>query len=581
MDKRIDKKLIDMKRFLSFLAMALIIPAMAYAGTGKVLKIDFSSPVVENSSGMQFDISSLLGGGSSAAPVTLLSYVRAIDAAAQDKNIRMIYMTPDKISAGMSQVEEIRAALERFRASGKEIVCYCSNFSNLTYYLASVADKVILDPASESMVLGLATRQFFLKDILDALEIEVQLIRHGKYKSAGEMYIRNSSSPENRQQNQEMIDAIWDGWSTQIAASRGISASDFNSWIDNLELVLPQDYKDRGLIDEIWYRDQVDEYICGQYGVDDIKLVRYVKLAKYADKLKKGKRKNRIAVIYADGEIVMEGSSDNIVGPKLAATIEKVRKDRKVKAVVFRVNSPGGSAQAAESIRRSIEMLKKDKPVIVSFGDYAASGGYWISAAGDRIYTNDCTLTGSIGVFSIVPSFGNALRKNLKVNMETQGTSAHSDMITGVRRLDDTEVEYFQKSVEDIYDQFTTIVSDGRGMAKDRVDELGQGRVWAGSEALKNGLADVRGGLVDALAYAAEKAGLEAGEYRVNSYPEAKDVNLMSLLMGSEVPDPDETATSHVQENAVLEELFPAVSFIREMSQPQNMLRMESVIEFK
>lgn len=581
MDKRIDNKLKNMKRILSFLAMALIIPAMAYAGTGKVLKIDFSSPVVENSSGMQFDISSLLGGGSSASPVTLLSYVRAIDAAAQDKNIRMIYMTPDKISAGMSQVEEIRAALERFRASGKEIVCYCSNFSNLTYYLASVADKVILDPASESMVLGLATRQFFLKDILDALEIEVQLIRHGKYKSAGEMYIRNSSSPENRQQNQEMIDAIWDGWSTQIAASRGISASDFNSWIDNLELVLPQDYKDRGLIDEIWYRDQVDEYICGQYGVDDIKLVSYVKLAKYADKLKKGKRKNRIAVIYADGEIVMEGSSDNIVGPKLAATIEKVRKDRKVKAVVFRVNSPGGSAQAAESIRRSIEMLKKDKPVIVSFGDYAASGGYWISAAGDRIYTNDCTLTGSIGVFSIVPSFGNALRKNLKVNMETQGTSAHSDMITGVRRLDDTEVEYFQKSVEDTYDQFTTIVSDGRGMTKDRVDELGQGRVWAGSEALKNGLADVRGGLVDALAYAAEKAGLEAGEYRVNSYPEAKDVNLMSLLMGSEVPDPDETATSHVQENAVLEELFPAVSFIREMSQPQNMLRMESVIEFK
>lgn len=570
-----------MKRTRLFVvAIVAMLPLMAFAAKAKVLKIDFKNPIAERKTGgSQFDIMSLVQGTPNS--VTLLTYVQAIDAAAEDKNIGMIYMTPENVSAGTAQLEEIRAALERFRKSGKPIVAYCENLGNGSYYLASVADKIILDPASESMITGVGSQMIFLKDLFDALGVDVQLIRHGKYKAAGEMYTRSSASPENRLQNEVLLNSIWNCMSSEIAASRGFTQEQFNEWIENLEVIHASEFKEKGLIDETWYKDEVDKYLCEQNGVKKIQEVGFVKINKYASKLKKGSRKNKIAVVYADGEIVNSGSDADIVGSKLANTLRKVREDKKVKAVVFRVNSPGGSAQAAEAIRHELQLLRAEKPVISSYGNYAASGGYWISAESDYIFTDNNTITGSIGVFGLVPSVGNAIRKNLKVNIETMGTSSHTDMMSGMRKLTDDEVEYVQKQIEKIYDDFTSLVSNGRGMSKDSVDAIGQGRVWAGADALNIGLADRKGGLQDAIDYAAEKVGLSKNDYRISRYPVVKEVSLFQMLSGGGSDDSEENLTTSVENQPSLIDMFPALYRMREMRNPSMMLRMENVIEIK
>lgn len=561
------------------IALAAIMPLLAFAGKAKVLKIDFKNPIAERNTGSSFDIKSMVQGTPN--PVTLLTYLEAIDAAANDKNIGMIYMTPENISAGLSQVEEIRAALERFRKSGKPVIAYCENFSNASYYLASVADKIILDPASESMITGVGSQMIFLKDLLDALGVDVQLIRHGKYKSAGEMFVRSSASPENRLQNEVLINSLWNTMSSQIAASRGFSQEELDGWVENLEMCHPDEYKTKGLIDEIWYKDEVDKYLCQQNGVRRIQEVGFVKINKYAAKIKKGSRKNKIAVIYADGEIVNSGSDADIVGSKLANTIRKVREDKKVKAVVFRVNSPGGSAQASEAIRHELELLRAEKPVIASYGDYAASGGYWISAQSDFIFSDESTITGSIGVFGMVPSVGDAIRKNVKVNIESVGSSSHSDMMNGMRKLDENEVAYVQKQIEKIYDDFTSLVADGRGISKDSVDAIGQGRVWSGADALNIGLVDTLGGLYNAINYAAAKVGLTKADYQLSRYPVVKEVSLFKMLSGNTPDDPEENLTTRVENQPSLSDMFPAIARMRELRSPALMLRMESVMEIK
>ena len=572
-----------MKRVSRFIiAVMLVLPCVTMSGKQtKVLKIDFNNPVQERivSGVSSINVMSLLDGMST--PVTMLSYVQAIDAAAQDKNIGMIYMTPDNISAGVAQVEEIRAALERFRKTGKPVVAYCRKLGTQSYYLASVADKVVLDPASESFITGISSMHFFLKDILDVLHVDIQLIRHGKYKAAGEMYTRSSSSPENRQQNEELLGAMWKSMSAQVVASRNFSADDLNGWIDNLDLCTAQDFKDKGLVDETWYIDEMEKYLCEQSGAEKIEDVSFVKINKYASKLKKGSRKNRIAIIYADGDIVDDGSDANVVGPKLASVLRKVREDKKVKAVVLRVNSPGGSAQAAEAIRRELHLLRAQKPVIMSLGDYAASGGYWISAESDQIFIDNATVTGSIGVFALIPNLGDVAGKVLKVNVETTNTSAHSDMMTVMRKLSDEEVAFIEKQIEKVYDDFTSIVSNGRGMKKDEVDAIGQGRVWSGLDALSIGLADRNGGLQDAIAYAAEKAGLDKDDYRLDLYPEVKEVSLLQMLSGKEIEDPDELLTTSVGSQVSLEDLFPVLARLRELDNIMIMARMESIIEIR
>ena len=484
---------------------------------GKILKIDMNEVVAERG-GNSFQIS--LSGFNTGSTVSLLSLERALEKAAEDDKIAMVYLNTDHFSAGLAPLEEIREYLKRFSAAGKPVIAYGAGFSNASYYIASVADRIFLYPKGSGTINGLGSTQFFLKDALDTLGIEVQLIRHGKYKSAGEMYIRNDISPENREQYETMLNSIWGCMVEEMAASRGIEADALKGWIDNLEISTAQTWLDKGLIDGFKYRDEMEEYLCHLFGTTDPEKVKTVNLKDYINNLKKGPSSKKIAVIYADGEITRSGAE--VSGEKLSRQIAKVRQDSTVKAVVFRVNSPGGEVVGADMIRREIEVLMKYKPVIASYGSYAASGGYLISAGCEKIFLDNTTLTGSIGVFGMIPSFGKAIRKHLKVNPVSLGTNEHSTMGSGMSPLTPEEEAWYQQEIEGIYDDFVTVVAEGRNITKEFVDSIAQGRVWAGKDALQIKLADEKATVLEAVKYAAERAGLE--KYRVQMVPEVKSM---------------------------------------------------------
>ena len=449
----------------------------------------------------------------------ILSVVRAIDVAASDSSVKMIYIRPDDLAVSISSAEELRKALSRFRDSGKPVIAYMDAASTGTYYLASVADKVILNRYADVMFSGMSSSILYFKDLIDHLGVDVQLIRHGKYKSAGEPFIKNSISQENREQYECMLGTIWDTMTESIAQSRDFSRDDFCNWVDNLGIADAEDAKAKGIVDELWFKDELEDYLCTLMDVDKADDLKIAGIADYAAvKVKPDIRtKEKIAVIYADGEIVMGDSQTGEIGDNFAREIAKVRKDSTVKAVVFRVNSPGGSVQASAIIRHEIELLKKEKPVVASYGDYAASGGYWISCGCDKIFSDRTTLTGSIGVFGLLPSFGNALRKNLHLNVETVSTNSHGALVDGFTPLDAQEVAWMQNMIEDTYTEFTGLVADGRGMSREAVDDIAQGRVWAGGNAVTIGLVDEIGTLQDALNYAAAAADLE--KYQLVEYP--------------------------------------------------------------
>ena len=471
-----------------------------------VLKIDMSTFTLGEQT-QEADPFASLTGGQTVAPLGIRSAVNAINAAAKDPAVKFIYLKPDGASGGTAQIEEFRKALSNFRTSGKAVVSYIESPGNASYYLASVSDKIFMLPYDGSMNMfnGLSSQLIFLKDILDRLGINVQLIRHGKYKSAGEMFIRNSSSKENYEQNKEMVESLWSCFASEISQSRGISIDRLNEMLDNLELVFPKDWLENGLVDELVTREQLEQRLCDIYVAEKFEDVKGISLSDYAT-LKNTmnfKAKNKVAIIYAEGDIVDGNDKQNVAGDRFAGIISDIRKDTTVKAVVLRVNSPGGSVLAAEKIKAELDLLQERVPVIASYGDYAASGGYWISANSDKIYSDAMTLTGSIGVFSMVPDLGGVIRNKLHVNITAINSNTHSDMYTGMRPLDKAELNYMQASVENIYDKFTGLVAEGRDMTVAQVDEIAQGRVWSGVDALRIGLVDEIGTLEDALNYAA------------------------------------------------------------------------------
>lgn len=472
-----------------------------------ILKIDMSSMILSEQTKEADPFASLQGSGSTATPVGIYSAIQAVNAAAADPAVKFIYLKPDGVNGGTAQIEEFRKALENFRASGKAIVAYTENPSNASYYLASVSDKIYMTPhdGAMNMFTGISSQMIFLKDILDRLGIEVQLIRHGKYKSAGEMYVRNSSSKENMEQNVALVESIWNCWAEEIAESRGITTGALNSLINNLELVFPTDWVEAGLVDELLNRSQLEQKLCDLFVADKIADVKSISLADYA-KLKNTvnlKAKNKVAVIYAEGNIVDGNEKQQVAGDRFAEIISDVRKDSTVKAVVLRVNSPGGSVLASEKIKTELDLLRQTTPVIASYGDYAASGGYWISANCDKIYSNAATLTGSIGVFSMIPNVGETVKDKLHVTITPVNSNAHADMYNGLRALDPQEVAYMQASVENIYNKFTGLVAAGRDMTVPEVDAIAQGRVWSGADALGIGLVDEIGTIEDAVNFAA------------------------------------------------------------------------------
>ena len=484
---------------------------------GKILYFDAGDNLSERS-GSSFKFS-LLGGLSMSSSLSLLSVERALEKAAEDNDIAMVFFRPDMISAGMAAREELRQSLARFAAKGKPVVCYGISFDTGSYYLGSVGDRVFMHPGSSGTLFGPSSTQLYYKDLLDSLGVRIQLIRHGSYKSAGEPYVRSEMSEENRQQYQALLGSIWEPMVEEMASSRGIAADTLRTWITSLQLSTSRDWLEKGLVDGLKYRDEMEEYLCHLFGKADPDDLKKVSMSEYVESLKQSGSK-KVAVLYAEGEIVRSGSG--IAGEKFAREVAKVRADSSVKAVVFRVNSPGGEVVAADMIRREIESLRKDKPVIASYGDYAASGGYLISAGTDRIFVDNATLTGSIGVFGQVISYGEALSSKLHIHPYTVGTHEHSDMGSGMRPLDEKELARYQEDIDGIYDDFVRVVSDGRGMDRDAVEAVAQGRVWSGGDALKNGLADEKGTLLDAVKYAAWLAGL--GKYSIEAYPEKNDL---------------------------------------------------------
>lgn len=456
--------------------------------------------------------------------------VRAIDAAAADPGVKYILLRPEGAVAGMAGAEELRRSLTDFRKSGKAVVAWLEAPSNGSYYLATSADKIYLSSLHgfSYQLIGLSSQMLFVKDILDRLGVHVQLIRHGKYKSAGEMFIRSSASPENREQNTVLVQTAWHNMSSAVAESRGISEARFNAIVDNLELVLPEDFLRTGLVDELMNRAQLISKLCDLAGVSDEKDLHLIPFADYAASKALVKGHGNVAVIYADGEIVDGDDLQNVAGDRFVKEIDKVMKDKAIKAVVLRVNSPGGSVAASCKIRQALDSLQAKKPLVASFGNYAASGGYWISNGCEKIYADANTVTGSIGVFSMIPEFSKVTGK-VGVNVEYVRSNAHSDMFSLVRPFDERELQYMQASVEDIYEMFVNLVAEGRDLDPARVDEIAQGRVWIGSNALEIGLVDEIGTLKDAVAYAGSLAGLSPEECVTVPYP--KPLTMFEQLM--------------------------------------------------
>ena len=534
--------------FLFGIAAMFIMIAMV----GAMASLGSSQPVMPREGVLQINMSSMtlaeqtqendpfasLTGGSTVTPVGIYSAIKAVNAAAEDPAVKFIYMKPDGASGGIAQIEEFRKALKNFRSSGKAIISYIENPSNASYYLASVSDKIYMTSyeGGMNMFSGLSSQMIFLKDILDRLGVNVQLIRHGKYKSAGEMYIRNSASPENMEQNREMIESVWNSWAAEIAESREISIEDLNAMLDNLELNFPSDFLEKGLVDELFTREELQQQICDLYTASRFEDVKAIQLQDYA-KLKdvvNYKAKKKVAVIYAEGNIVDGDAKQEVAGDRFARIIADVRKDSTVKAVVLRVNSPGGSVLASEKIKAEIDLIRANGiPVIASYGDYAASGGYWISANCDKIYSNATTLTGSIGVFSMIPDISGTLKEKVHVNITPVNSNKHADMYNMMRPLDQAELDYMQASVENIYDKFTGLVAEGRDMSVAAVDEIAQGRVWTGAEALGIGLVDEIGTIEDAIRYAVSCVDGANGmnDVQVAAYP--KPLTTMDMILES------------------------------------------------
>lgn len=501
-------------------------PALPKSG---VLKIDLGSLVLAEQSqeSLPFggsDPSSLISGSGSPAVIGLWDAVRAVHTAAEDPAVKFIYLRTDNNSSSVTALGELREALKQYRAtSGKPVVTYMENPGTGSYYLASISDKIYMSSSLGTTIqfTGVGSQMFFLGDLLGRLGVNVQLIRHGKYKSAGEMFTRSSSSPENREQYQRMIDSMWETIGSEIAEARGISVARLDEAIEGLQLRLPQDFVDCGLVDELLTRQGLEDKLTTLAVADKFKDVKWIDFADYIEaKQVPSKAKQKIAVIYADGEIVDGNGKSDVAGDRFASVIAKVRADSTVKAVVLRVNSPGGSVTASEKIKNELDLLGADKPVIASYGDYAASGGYWISNNCEKIYSDATTLTGSIGVFGLVPDFSKTAKDIAHVGVESITSHKHGDMYGLTRPLDKDEYDYMLTGIEAVYDRFTTIVSEGRGIPEETVDAIGQGRVWTGADALKINLVDEIGTLEDAIRFAALTAGNEdLSQWKIQGYP--------------------------------------------------------------
>lgn len=547
---------------------------------GAILNIDMSTLVIAEQSKQDDPLAGLNGGNIDVKFVGILDAVRALEAAADDPKISCVYLRPD-MASDISHLEEFRSAISAFRASGKPVYAYIQVPTNAGYYLASAADRIYMSSYHGGMVnlVGLSGQMVYYKDLLDRLGINMQLIRHGKYKSAGEPFIRSTASAENLEQQSVMINGIWAEMASAMVQKSGKSVEELNALIDNLQLKGADDFLSNGLVDELVTMNQMKEKLCSFVGVEKFKDVKSITLSDYATLAIKPDFRNKeaIAIIYADGEIVDGNGTNQVAGKYFAEVINKVAADESVKAVVLRVNSPGGSVVAASQIKDALDALAASKPIVASYGSYAASGGYWISACCDYIFSDATTLTGSIGVFGMIPDASKAAKDLAHLNIYTVSSNKHSDMYSLLHTLTDEETAYIQSDIEKIYTEFTTLVAGGRKMSVERVDELGQGRVWTGRDALKIGLVDEIGGLKEALDYTALKAGL--GNYRVVSYP--KPLTTMEMLMASLQPSNDDLLVKGAEALGLPASSLQGFKMLSKLNTPTVYARVPFVMELK
>ena len=501
---------------------------------GSVLCIDLQQPVVDEPSGSlvsDLDMTSMTVNHKMA----LLAVINAIDQAAMDDRIDGIYLNVSPFTPlGTATVTEIRNALQRFKTSGKFIYSYSDYYSQKTYYLSSVADEIYLNPQGELIWKGLSSQVMFYKGLLDKLELKPEVFRHGSFKAAVEPFLMDRMSPENRLQTEVLTGTIWGQLLAEIAASRSLDSADLQAYASQLSITNAAAACQLGMVDSLAYRGEVEDRLAEITGQSDEP--QFVTLEEYIGQTHgstASMSKNQIAVVYAEGDLVDGGGGkDHIGGDDLADKLARMRRDDNVKAVVLRINSPGGSALAAEVVWHEMERLRAEKPVIVSMGDMAASGGYYMAAPADVILASPTTITGSIGVFGLLLNASDGLKNKLGITVDGVSTNPSADLGSPFRAVTPAERAYIQQGVEEVYATFVDHVAQGRNLSVPQVDSLAGGRVWSGVSALQNGLIDAYGGLREAILLAADRAGV-ADDYRVTtpSIPEDRLSMLLDMLM--------------------------------------------------
>ncbi|GAA4807839.1 signal peptide peptidase SppA [Litoribaculum gwangyangense] len=461
----------------------------------------------------------------------LFNLIDAIHYAAKDNNIKGISIDNNFIDAGISQTKALRAALLKFKESGKFIVAYADIYTQKDYYLSSVADTIYLNPVGMMEFKGLYSENLYFKDFQEKSGLKMEVIRLGKYKSAVEPYLENEMSDNNREQISVYLNSLWNEIKLDISKSRQIPVERLNYVADSLLARTPILAKNSKLIDKISYYDEYLNDIKKAINLDskdDIKLITIEDYAKYAaTKVQNYSTKNKIAVIYAEGEIIYGEGDQNTVGQgSMNRSLQEAREDDKVKAIVLRINSPGGSGLASELIWREIELTKKVKPVIVSMGDLAASGGYYMATNANKIIAEPTTITGSIGVFGILPN-GNELADKMGINAEQVRTNTNAVTYSFFEPLNDKQRMFLEEGILETYELFIKRVSEGRNLTREEVEAIAQGRVWTGVDAINIGLVDELGGLDLALQRAAEAAGLE--DYKTKEFP-VFEIDLEKML---------------------------------------------------
>lgn len=504
----------------------------------------------------------------------LIDVLNAIEFAKTDTSIKGISIENNVSMLGISQRKAIREKLMDFKKTGKFVVSYSDGYSQSEYYMNSVADTVYLNPMGSVDFKGLASEVLYMKDLQEKSGVKMEVIRHGKYKSAVEPYLQQTMSEENREQITVLLNSIWDNIITDISASRNISKDSLNFIATNLEGRTPEMALKNKLIDKIAYFDEYENGMRKAMNVEKDKEINKIDILDYVSSTygkSKNKAKDRIAVIVAQGEIRGGEGSVNIIGEgSINRALKEARKNENIKAIVLRVNSPGGSALTSDIIWREIELTKKVKPVIVSMGDVAASGGYYIACNATRIFAEPTTITGSIGVFGVLPNFKGVADK-IGVNAQVVKTHKNAAGYSVFEDLDPGFKETIQADIERVYSTFVNRVAAGRNMTFEKVDALAQGRVWTGTMALENGLVDELGGLDAAVAYAAKEVGLT--DYRIDYYPEY-EIKLRDLLRGFIGLNVKEAQQEAIIQTVGKEnyELFERLNYIKETKAIQAML---------